>query len=415
MSALERIGEGLVSFGTGIPRVELEARRLANEQREVNLEATQNDLEAQRRNAQRELEMERLRQTAFGGGPDADAALQQIFAMNPEMGSQVFEGLGARDQAAREEASRDAARIRAVPFAQRRPLILERAARLEALGRDASDTLSLLDMDEQSQNNALRVIEMAALTAQQRLNVERGAGLSSEGRTFNSQVDELTRLEAIPEGERTPAEKTRMDALNIRLGRTPRAGTSVDERLAANPDLAESVIDVRADSAGAVAGAKTRERNIENRLEAVSDLTLAIDDNNRSLQRALDALAEGANTGSVISRMGPSFTDATLKLEQVRNELGLDVIGSVTFGALSEGELTLAMQTALPTNLSEPELKQWIEDRIAAQNKLRDYYMDQIDWLSGGGTIAEFLQSKEDDDDDDEPGRIGRFEVTVED
>ena len=405
MSALERIGEGLVSFGTGIPRVELEARRLANERSELALEAGKDDLKNQRRDTQRELEMERLRQIAFGDGPDADAALQQIFAMNPEMGSQVFEGLGARDQAAREEASRDAAAIRALPFEQRRQAILERASRLEAQGRNADDTLSLLDMDEATQNNALRVIEMAALTAQQRLNVERG-GNSAAGRTFNAQLDELTRLEAIPEGERTPAEQTRMEALNIRLGRTPRASTSVDERLAADPDLAEGVIDVRADSAGAVAGAQTRERNIENRMEAVSDLTLAIDDNNRSLQRALDALAEGANTGSVISRMGPSFTDATLKLEQVRNELGLDVIGSVTFGALSEGELRLAMQTALPTNLSEPELKQWIEDRIAAQNKLRDYYMEQIDWLSGGGTIAEFLQKKRDDD-----GNVIRYDA----
>ena len=44
-------------------------------------------------------------------------------------------------------------------------------------------------------------------------------------------------------------------------------------------------------------------------------------------------------------------------IETARQRLGLDVIGSITFGALSEGELKLALDTGLPSaNLSNEEL-----------------------------------------------------------
>ena len=50
--------------------------------------------------------------------------------------------------------------------------------------------------------------------------------------------------------------------------------------------------------------------------------------------------------------MMPSVTEASASLENAMNRMGLDVIGSVTFGALSEGEMRLAMDTAVPRGLA---------------------------------------------------------------
>lgn len=77
--------------------------------------------------------------------------------------------------------------------------------------------------------------------------------------------------------------------------------------------------------------------------------------------------------------------------------MGLDVIGSVTFGSLSEGEMELALDTALPTGLDGPELIKWAEDKIAAQEKLATYLEEQAIFLSKpGATPADWIKSMRD-------------------
>jgi hypothetical protein len=70
-----------------------------------------------------------------------------------------------------------------------------------------------------------------------------------------------------------------------------------------------------------------------------------------NIDEAIAAIDAGANTGVIASKL-PNITAASIQLANIRNTLGLDVIGSVTFGALSEGELNLALETALPTEFS---------------------------------------------------------------
>jgi hypothetical protein len=113
--------------------------------------------------------------------------------------------------------------------------------------------------------------------------------------------------------------------------------------------------------------------------------------NIRNLDRALGALDRGARTGAV-QRFLPSVTAASKELDQIRNELGLDVVGSVTFGALSESELDLALDTALPTGLDEPALRAWLQRKRDAQTKLLEYYEDQISFIDQGGTVAGFAE-----------------------
>ena len=108
-------------------------------------------------------------------------------------------------------------------------------------------------------------------------------------------------------------------------------------------------------------------------------------------------LEEGANTGFIVDNF-PSWKDSTIALDAIKNELGLDVVGSVTFGALSEGELNLALSTALPTRLDEEGLVDWIERKISAQSKLQDYLYGQAVYLSDGDkTIGDWLRSQEEE------------------
>lgn len=90
----------------------------------------------------------------------------------------------------------------------------------------------------------------------------------------------------------------------------------------------------------------------------------------RNIDRAIAAIDEGARSGVVISKM-PTFTKATAELESAAKSLGIDVINSATFGALSEKELQLALDTAVPMNLAPNDLKQWLSDKRDATEKLR--------------------------------------------
>lgn len=116
--------------------------------------------------------------------------------------------------------------------------------------------------------------------------------------------------------------------------------------------------------------------------------------NNATLRQVIDEVRGGAETGPLSAKL-PSFRAESVRLDQLRNKLGLDVVGSVTFGALSEGELQLAMSTALPTKLNGPELIQWADDKIAAQEKLAGYLEDQAIFLGkSGNTQAGWLEQQ---------------------
>lgn len=121
-----------------------------------------------------------------------------------------------------------------------------------------------------------------------------------------------------------------------------------------------------------------------------------IQTNINNLKEVIRLVGNGANTGPLASRL-PSFQQASIELDNVRSRLGLDVVGAVTFGALSEGELQLALSTALPNNLQGPALVQWAQQKIAAQEKLRDYFSRQSVFLSKpGNSIPKFLESETD-------------------
>jgi hypothetical protein len=103
-----------------------------------------------------------------------------------------------------------------------------------------------------------------------------------------------------------------------------------------------------------------------------------------NIDDAIKAIDDGASTGVIASKF-PNITTASITLNNVRSQLGLDVIGSVTFGALSEGELNLALDTALPTTLRPQALRQYLTDKKAAQEKLIGYLTKQVSYLNKPG------------------------------
>ena len=119
-----------------------------------------------------------------------------------------------------------------------------------------------------------------------------------------------------------------------------------------------------------------------------------IDANVRNLVKAQGivqkAMDEGQNLTGFITQFAPDVSAAAISLKEVQTKLGLDVVGSVTFGALSEGELNLALNAAIRLDLPEAELAQNLQARIDAQNKLRGYLLAQARFLNKGNSIDQW-------------------------
>ena len=127
----------------------------------------------------------------------------------------------------------------------------------------------------------------------------------------------------------------------------------------------------------------------------------------------VEVTGDGAKTGAIEGRL-PNWKASTIALQNIQNNLGLDVIGSVTFGALSQGELELALETGLPTGMNEPELIDWIERKIVAQNKLNDYYNRQATFLSDGDkTIGDWLRVNKEQQENDTQILINQRENNI--
>jgi len=120
------------------------------------------------------------------------------------------------------------------------------------------------------------------------------------------------------------------------------------------------------------------------------DKVAKIRENVGDLQRGIDLIEkEGATTG-FISDFLPNMRASTRKFANLRRKLGLNVVASVTFGALSEGELNLAMDVALPKGISPEETVTWIKERMAAQQKLVDNLEDAALYLADH-SVAELI------------------------
>tara|TARA_R110000737_G_scaffold129755_2_gene162027 strand:+ start:561 stop:1901 length:1341 start_codon:yes stop_codon:yes gene_type:complete len=114
-----------------------------------------------------------------------------------------------------------------------------------------------------------------------------------------------------------------------------------------------------------------------------------------NIDDAILKVEQGANTGPIRNLL-PNITTASIELKNIQSRLGLDIIGSVTFGALSEEELKLAMNTALPGNLTPPALIQWLKDKRSAQRNVQREMLKAAVYLNQpGNNIGGYLATQQ--------------------
>ena len=156
------------------------------------------------------------------------------------------------------------------------------------------------------------------------------------------------------------------------------------------PEIQEELSDQQAKGEGKKEEAKRSSRVAEESSKALSQVKSTI----ANIDDAIQAIDDGAQTG-VIDSMLPSVREASIRLDNIQNRLGLDVIGNTTFGALSGSELKFALQSALPDNLPPQELRKWLVDKKNAQEKLARYLEEATIFLGKpGNTVSDFMEMR---------------------
>jgi len=164
-----------------------------------------------------------------------------------------------------------------------------------------------------------------------------------------------------------------------------------DDRVSAIRDAEEFGANIQGLRSGARVGAEIGQKEAQKAFELVGKIRT----NLGNLDSAVAALDAGANTGIIASKF-PNWKASTIELQNIQRRLGLDIIGSVTFGALSEGELSLALETALPLNMNEKQLRDWLTRKRDAQVKLSNYVSEQAKYLSvPGRNLGNWLEFAE--------------------
>jgi hypothetical protein len=190
-------------------------------------------------------------------------------------------------------------------------------------------------------------------------------------------------------------------AARIRLGVDPRAGMSAQERIASDTGTTDAVAasqskiqgsveqtkqDIKAKAEGKTAAVKVAVSKAADAFDKVANIRSTMS----NYDTAIAELDAGAATGTIYSAV-PSLNSASKRLDNVIKNLGLNVIGSTTFGALSESELAFALRAAIPDNLPPRELRQWLVAKKASQEKLLQGIEAFVSFTGGGEkTLADW-------------------------
>lgn len=264
-------------------------------------------------------------------------------------------------------------------------LYRERIDRLESEGRDPSDTISSYRSwinNPQGERKSLEMI-YASQAPKQEWEAYKGGDASSlpaETVAFNELIKDFT-----PEQQKT--------AKLVKAGLKGRAVSNAELSAIESGDIkdyADWKAQMKQQQKFAEMTGSSRAKAIDKGFETIEKIDSGIG----NIDRAIAAIDNGAGVGAV-EKLWPSIKAASVELDNIRGSMALDVVGATTFGALSKGELDLAKDVALPTGLNSAELKDYLIRRKNAQNKLRAYYNEQIQFLDQGGTVAGFLRKKE--------------------
>ena len=337
--------------------------------------------------------------------PLQQQALQQgvdLKSIQIQQQQAALDALGVPDIPTAKQLAFNAAKLAALSDAEIPDQINRMIATAQINNRTTENLDELLSVFQQDPVRGRELLNAGIQAFQQSGLLDAPGGLvSAEQKTFESLIEDFT-----------PEQKKEARLVKARL--KPGAVGSAIQTIA-DKGIAEQIGDTEATISQRKKFGELTGSSRAKKIDSGFDSIVNIDKNIRNIDRAIAEIDEGASTGVIESRFFPSFKAATIKLEQVQKELGLDVISSVSFGALSEGELDLALRTALPTGLKPDKLKEFLIDKKEAQTKLRTYYSDQIDFLDQGGSVAGFLRQQERQGAQQQttPSNVGRFQVEV--
>jgi hypothetical protein len=139
----------------------------------------------------------------------------------------------------------------------------------------------------------------------------------------------------------------------------------------------------------AVKQAQKRAAEYADRFDKINEGIYTLDEAATVIKAGIE---RGDNLGQgAIMQYLPTIKQSTMELRSIANRLGLNVVSSVTFGALSEGELKMAMSTGLPPGIKGQKLLDWVNKRRAAQQKLASYLSEASIYL-GDHTVPEWMK-----------------------
>lgn len=111
----------------------------------------------------------------------------------------------------------------------------------------------------------------------------------------------------------------------------------------------------------------------------------------RQFELVMENIDDGALSGWLVDKL-PAMDDRTALLRGLQNKLGISVINSATFGALSEREMAMAMATNLNLNLPPDELRKMVLEQIRVRRKLAMEFERQAEkLLNKGASWSEFV------------------------
>ena len=333
-----------------------------------------------------------------GGGQK----LQELIGLDPEVGYNLAEAIGARSAKELNNFIRDASItenfFKQGNFDQGRQFIQQSLDTVKMAGGSGKAQQNLLDiLDNQGGDAAYDHVQsftsVLAKSKEQTSGNQDRSRLLADLESDNPEIAKSARIALKLEsgaGNLSSAERVALDKL---LGKAV-TDQKTDESRGAESGKLDAQLNQKPDVESAVTTAKGQAELstgvVKSSFESIGKARKSIG----NIDRAIKAIDDGANTGFV-QGFFPSITTASVELQQLRNELGLDVIGGVTFGALSKGELDLALTTALPTNLSGPALRDFLSRKKEAQKNLILNMQEAVRFLSKpGNTVADFIQSK---------------------
>jgi len=147
----------------------------------------------------------------------------------------------------------------------------------------------------------------------------------------------------------------------------------------------------------ALAKARSAADAMQARVTSAIDQANTIKDNVVLYDEALRQIEEEGATPGFLDRWTPAvFRSAADKVfTQIASQLGLQVIAGTTFGALSERELALAMETGMPKFTKVEEYKDYLIRKRDAEQKLMREFVFYANYLRTEGYEMSAIEAQD--------------------